>query len=164
MAIDKSQLVQVREYGDIYVHRTTRKVYRIGAKGQLLEINFHPDALGAATWFQQGVGYVRRARALALALLPRPEGAVRIRHKNKNPFDDRLSNIEWVTPDSKSVESYRAKYISKNIYMAFSDGHGGTKQYWVDREAVKDLMGLKPKARGQFKPEYRPKSSRTKQK
>lgn len=157
MAIDRSQLVQVKEY-NVWVHKTTHKVYRIGAKGQLLEINFHPDVLGAATWFQQGVGYVRRARALALALLPKPEGAVRIRHKDGNNFDDRLSNIEWVTPsNSKSVESYRAKYVSKNIYMAFSDGKGGTKQYWCDRNEVAHLLGLKPKARGVFDPKYRPK-------
>lgn len=159
MAIDKDNLIHVKEY-DVYVHKTTHKVYRINHRtGELVEIVFHQSAKGGAFFYSNascGLYYLRRSRVLALALIPRPEGVTKVRHKDGDVANDKLSNLEWVVPNSPKMWS--DKYREQNINLSFWDPeHKCNRQRWCDKAAVKHLLHLKPKARGEWKPEYAPK-------
>lgn len=159
MAIDKNSLIHVKEY-DVYVHKTTHKVYRISHwTGELTEIVFHQGSRDAAFFYSNascGLNYLRRSRVLALAFIPRPEGVTKIRHKDGDAANDKLSNLEWAVPTSPKMQS--DKYRERNVNLSFWDPkHNCCRQRWCDKEAVKHLLRLKPKARGEFKPEYAPK-------
>jgi len=160
MAIDKNNLIHVKEY-DVYVHKTTHKVYRIDRRtSSLVEIVFHQGAKCKAFFYSnslRGLYYLRRSRVLALALLPRPDGASHVRHKNGDVADDRLSNLEWSQPVSPKV--WTDKYREQNINLSFWDPvHQCNRQRWCDKAAVAHLLRLKPKDRGTWLPEYAPKT------
>lgn len=162
MAIDRNNLIQVKDYGEsVYVHKTTHKVYRINHRtGELVEIVFHQSVKGGAFFYSnslQGLYYLRRSRVLALALLPRPEGSTHVRHKDGDITNDKLSNLEWAVAASPKV--WTDKYREQNINLSFWDPkHQCNRQRWCDKAAVKHLLHLKPKDRGEWKPEYAPKS------
>ena len=160
MAVDKNNLIHVKEY-DVYVHKTTHKVYRINRRtSELVEIVFHQGVEGGAFFYSnslRGLYYLRRSRVLALALLPRPDGASHVRHKNGDVTDDRLTNLEWVVPTSS--KDWTDRYRTSNINLSFWDPeHNCCRQKWCNKESVKHLLHLKPKDRGVWKPEYAPKS------
>ena len=82
--MDKRSLIQVKEYGDVYVDKKDHKAYRCGRGvnvGQLLEIKFQKTSTGYA-YYDSASGFIKRSRCLALALLKRPEGAKVVRHKD----------------------------------------------------------------------------------
>lgn len=160
MAIDKDNLIQIKDYGEsIYVHKTTHKVYRIGANGSLLEIKFYREPSGHLIYSNPAHGwhYLNRGRLLALALLSRPEGATKIRHKDGDVTNDKLSNLEWVVPGSP--KDWTDRYREQNVNLSFWDSkHNCCRQKWCDKQAVKHLLHLKPKARGEWQVAYAPKS------
>ena len=161
--INKEKLIHVKEC-DVYVHKTTHKVYYIGhgprTSGQLKEIHFYSDRLGRKVYsnLAQGLTSVRLSHVLALALIPRPLGATRIRHRNGDLSDDTISNLEWVVPYS-SPKEWSQQYREQNVNLSFWDPeHKCCRQKWCDRAAVAHLLHLKPEARGEWRPEYAPKS------
>lgn len=160
MAIDKNNLIHVKEY-DVYVHKTTHRVYRIDRRtSSLVEIIFHQGVGGGAFFYSnslRGLYCIRRGRVLALALIPRPDGANHVRHKDGDITNDKLSNLEWATPTSP--KDWTDKYREQNVNLSFWDPvHQCNRQKWCSKEAVAHLLRLKPKERGVWKPEYAPKS------
>lgn len=51
------------------------------------------------------VKYMRRGRMIAMAWIPNPENKKEVNHKNGVTTDDRISNLEWVTP-SENINHY----------------------------------------------------------
>lgn len=99
------------------------------------------------------------AQVYALAFLPKPPNAKIVRHRNGDPSDDRIENLEWVVATSPDRKALSRKFREDNCYMAFADSATGkVKQYWCDKKAVAHLMDLKPRARGPFRPEYMPRT------
>lgn len=98
------------------------------------------------------------AQVYALAFLPKPPRAKIVRHKNGNPADDSIENLEWVVRSTVDRKALARKFREANCFMAFAMPDGKVKQYWCDKKAVRHLMDLKPRARGPFKPEYQPHS------
>lgn len=153
----KQKLKKVPEYPGLLIDPETLKIYR-EANGEHIELHFYRDVRG---FFVRNITYlglyVRRARVIALALVKRPEGAFRIRHKDGNISNDTPENLEWVTHKSsgdllaKARERMREK-AKGHIFITFADG----KQHWVDKAVAEKLhlTDLKPKARGFWKPEF----------
>lgn len=157
--MDKRSLIQVKEYGDVYVNKKDHKIYRCGRGsnvGQLIEIKFQKTDTGYA-YYDPSLGFVKRSRCLALALLKRPEGAKVVRHKDGDKYNDNIENLYWsipVDPVERSKEFAR-KHKDDRVFLSFYDEKLGIcRQYWCDRKRVKHLLDLKPRARGPFKEEY----------
>lgn len=150
--IDQSLLIPVPEYG-VHVHKESHEVYRINKSGDLVPVKFHLLNRRHYVWTSPEGGHAKRSRVLAIALIPRPEGAKLVRHKDGNSLNDSIDNLEWIV--RRPYESYPASnkaYRQRNVFLCFAD----RRQYWCSRDAVAHLMNLKPSARGQFKPEYAP--------
>ena len=147
-----ASLIHVPEY-DLLVHRDTKEVFRVNAAGALSPVRFHLLNRHHYVWTSPDGRYAKRSRVIAMAFLPRPEGAKIVRHKDGNSMNDDPSNLEWVVrgPANAYPEANKA-YRERNVFLCFAD----RRQYWCSRDAVAHLMNLKPSARGQFKPEYAP--------
>jgi hypothetical protein len=62
-------------------------------------------------------------RLVALAFLPNPSHAIKIRHKNRNTHDNRMTNLEWIMrkkiikkTDSKETKS-RNEYVDPSCLI-----------------------------------------------
>ncbi len=154
--------IHVKEYGDVYVDKETCTVYRLGqgrCQGQLLPVAFHKSMAGAYVFYRQGCGFIKRSHAIALALVPRPEGAKTIRHIDGDPANDAPSNLMWVPPRDyrEVVREATKRWKQGKVFLSFEDG----RQYWCAKEKVKHLLDLKPRARGPFiKEKYAPDKAR----
>lgn len=156
--VDKRNLIEaLPDYPKVFVDKKTLKIYVDRGKGPA-EVNFYKAGSG---YFVRSIAqlglYVRRSRAIALALIKKPEkGLTRIVHKDGNPGNDSLDNLEWatrrLTTEERRAHARRMmheKYKEK-IFLTFADGC----QYWCDRSKVQHLLDLRPRARGNWKEEY----------
>lgn len=149
------KLKEVKEYPGIFVDKETAKIYTKD-KGVPKELKFYLDPRGFYVRNLPWLGiFVRRSRIIGLALVKKPAGACRIRHRNGDIADDSPENIYWAVPISaeehrkQSRERMREKLKTK-AFLMFNDG----KQHWCDKDKVAHLLDLKPRARGSWKPEY----------
>jgi len=76
--------------------------------GRILKIC--PDTNGYAqlNLYNEGeINHVQVHRLVAQAFLTCPSGNHQVNHKNGDPLDNRVSNLEWVTPSQNLKHAYR---------------------------------------------------------
>lgn len=69
---------------------------------------------------RRGTFYVHRLVLLAFDINPPTPEHIEVNHKNQNPRDNRLSNLEWVTPDQNLHYGDRAHRVSNGLIKYYS--------------------------------------------
>lgn len=74
-------------------------------------------------------------RLVAMAFLPNPEGKPHVHHKNHVSHDNRLVNLEWVTP----IENETYKWATMQPMIKTITPDGEVKTYYTQMECARDL-------------------------
>lgn len=74
-------------------------------------------------------------RLVAAAFLENPEGKPHVHHKNTVRHDNRLVNLEWVTP----IENETYKWADKQPMIEAITPDGDVRTYYTQMEGARDL-------------------------
>lgn len=108
--MQKDEGVIVREVFKIYKDGTIyRNINGTWEKAELYKFKPRHDALERyqTSTYKNGKQYtVGAARLVAEALIPNPHNKKMVFHKDGNPLNDSVDNLEWVTPTERMQKTY----------------------------------------------------------
>lgn len=133
--------------------------YTITDDGKVISYKMHKPKI-MKTWYQRS-GYENIKlcknnktyhfsihRLVAQAFIPNPNNYLEINHKNKNPRDNRVENLEWCTRRQNLQESYNTLSPVRNFkkcVLRDKDNQCFCKSFDSIREAaryVSQVLGL----------------------
>lgn len=69
---------------------------------------------------RRGTFYIHRLVLSAFEVMPPTSAHTEVNHKNQNPLDNRLVNLEWVTPNENLHYGDRAQRVSNGLIRYYS--------------------------------------------
>lgn len=78
-------------------------------------------------------------RLVATAFLPNPENLPEVHHKNHDPRDNRLENLQWVTSAEQKDEHWKSAMSKVKSVRLHVIGHGIDKVYNSGLEVEREL-------------------------
>lgn len=87
-------------------------------------------------------------RLVALAFLENPEAKRVVNHKNGNPKDNRLENLEWATHSENNSHAYKSngRRAPSELKVAAVDDHGEMVMVFRSGAEAARVIGVSPHA------------------
>lgn len=94
------------------------------------------------------VKYCQVHRLVAKAFIPNPDGLLYVNHKDENPSNNRVDNLEWCTKSyNNSYNKVRIKAaISKRKPVLQYDKQGNFIREWTHAREAAEILGLSKRA------------------
>lgn len=120
---------QISNYGRIKsLERFAPIRYRGGRMGKI----FVPERIKATTIMQTGYEFLRLwnagsskfflvHRLVAMTFIPNPENKRFVNHKDGNPSNNRLDNLEWCTTSENMLHAF--KYLGRQVHNKGKEPH-----------------------------------------
>lgn len=106
---------------DKYVNSGIKNNIKVLRKGQLLKIRINQGYLEVTLTHNNKRKYCKVHRLVAQTFIPNPDNLPQINHKDENPLNNNVENLEWCTA------KYNCNYGTRNnrIYnkTSFRKGH-----------------------------------------
>lgn len=127
---------QVSTQGNVWsVDRTVKRIYKNGQvviqpiPGRSLKLSKNSRTGYLECGLCEGSKTTIRAvhRLVAEAFLPNPESKPQVNHKDGNKLNNKLTNLEWVTPLENTQHAINNNLFSPNI--------GPLQKYWSERRS-----------------------------
>lgn len=103
---------------DRYIEVTNKRgtLYRRPIKGRLLSLNNVNDDYISVTLTKDSIGISYSVhRLVAQAFIPNPDNLPQVNHKDENPSNNCVDNLEWCTAKYNSNYGTRREKLSKSL-------------------------------------------------
>ena len=133
------KIVDIPDYEGLYGVTKEGKVYSYdyGRTGKLRELNQHKNQKGR---MQVGLHKTKKGkvyfvhRLVGLTFIPNPENKSEINHKDGNPLNNHISNLEWATKEENT------KHARDNGHYPSGEKHPGATLTEEEVIHIKELL------------------------
>jgi hypothetical protein len=111
-------------YEALYEITSSGKIYSIRGKKYLKPHLHHSGYYTYGITVNNKAKYFIRSRLVAIHFIPNPLGLKEVNHKNGIKTDDRIRNLEWVTPSQNIIHYYEVlgKGCRRKVNQLSMDG------------------------------------------
>ncbi|MDU4507298.1 MAG: NUMOD4 motif-containing HNH endonuclease [Streptococcus sp.] len=82
------------------------------------------------------------SRLVATAFTPNPENKGFVNHKNGNPLDNSIDNLEWVTRSENQRHAYKTGLMSWNKKVVLKDTSNGVEHHFNSLADASRFLGM----------------------
>jgi hypothetical protein len=116
----------VNKSGDVYSHRYKRILHPIKQKHGYLRVRLYNSK--EYKWYLVH-------RLIALTFIPNPENKKTVNHKDGNPSNNHISNLEWMTQRQQMLHAYKTGLRKKSL----GSNHPNSKFNEKDIVKIKEM-------------------------
>lgn len=81
------------------------------------------------------------SRLVATAFIPNPENKGFVNHKNGNPLDNSLENLEWVTRSENQTHAFKTGLMSTNKKVILKELSNSTEHHFNSLSEASHFLG-----------------------
>lgn len=81
------------------------------------------------------------SRLIASAFIPNPENKDFVNHKNGNPLDNSIENLEWVTRTENQTHAFDTGLVSTNKKVSLKDLSNNTEHHFNSMSEASKYLG-----------------------
>lgn len=123
-------------------------LYRVSSEGNVMSLNYRGTwkenlmSKCISNWYEKVILYTNKKskylsvhRLMWIAFIPNPEDKSQVNHKNWIKTDNRLENLEWMTPSENIRHAYDVLWFKSH----YSTKHPDKWKFWKDSSSAKKI-------------------------